>query len=111
MTGSISVQVFPYRRGLVRESSKTFHFFPRHFLLPGPHPQIEISILQGSYGKCFKSSSTSFSHRYDSKCSAQSRRCCISAANHRSPIAVDLRVELGRRRRESPLKSRRPAAV
>ena len=25
--------VFPYRRGLIRESSKTFHFFPRHFLL------------------------------------------------------------------------------
>src|ERR1051326_6332259 len=35
MTGSISVQVFRYRRGLVSESSKTFHFFARHFMRQG----------------------------------------------------------------------------
>jgi len=33
--GSISVQVFSYRRRLGCESSKTFHFFPRCFLLQG----------------------------------------------------------------------------
>ena len=47
MTGSISVQVFPYRRGLVRESSKTFHFFPAILLAPEAHLYFEISTLQG----------------------------------------------------------------
>jgi hypothetical protein len=47
MTGSISVQVFPYRRGLVRESSKSFHFFSAIPFAPEVHLYFEISILQG----------------------------------------------------------------
>jgi hypothetical protein len=47
MTGSISVQVFPYRRGVVRESSKSFHFFQRFVLRQGRIIYFEISALQG----------------------------------------------------------------
>ena len=46
MTGSISVQNFSYRRELVRESSKSFHFFLRS-------SSCEIRIFESKY-LCFE---------------------------------------------------------
>src|SRR5215471_7778300 len=110
MTGSISVQCFPYRRGLVQESSKTFHFFPRYFLR---RRRIYISkyLYCKVVSKCFKLCSLRCFQHCESENPAQSRPCCASAANHRSLLPIDLLLESGPRQRVFQLESHRPAAV
>ena len=96
MTGSISVQGFPYRRGLVRESSKTFHFFPRYFLRRGRN-----LISKYLHCKVVSKYLNLFSLRFRQNCEgenvAQLRRCCASAANHRSLLPIHLPLESGPR--------------
>src|SRR5215475_9751348 len=110
MTDSISVQVFRYRRKLVRESSKTFHFFPRYFLRQG-------RIFNSKYLRC-KVVSKCFKLRFlrtfsvtRPKNFAHSRPCCAGAANHRFLLPTHLLVESVPRRRVFHLEGHRPAKV
>src|SRR5215813_9859738 len=98
MTGSISVQVLRYRRGLVQESSKSFHFFPRYFLRQG-------GIFDSKYlhckvvSKCFKLRFLRTFSVARPKSFAHSRPCCAGAANHPFLLPIYLPVESVPRRR------------
>src|SRR4030095_3316517 len=109
MTGSISVQVFRYRRGLVPESSKTFHFFPRYFLRQGRifnSKYLHGKVVSKSFKLCFLRTFSVARQKI-----LRTRPCCAGAASHRSLLPIHLPLESDPRRRVFQLKSHRRAKV